>query len=218
MSDPRSRILARLRAAPSGPAPDLPEWSPPDFGADRLTRFTAMLEAAHAEVHVVTAADWPARLLALLGGRVRTLLAAPDSPLFAAWGGLADAPRLIATGRPVEVMKSALLHDIDAAITTAIAGIAETGTLVLAPTPAEPRLMSLLPPLHIALVDQSTIVDSLPAALARTGWAVGMPTNVVLVSGPSKTADIEQTLAYGVHGPKEVVVLVVTGGAPGEGA
>ncbi|WP_278366532.1 LUD domain-containing protein, partial [Marinobacter salarius] len=40
-------------------------------------------------------------------------------------------------------------------------------------------------------------------------WAAGMPTNALLVSGPSKTADIEQTLAYGVHGPKELIVLVI---------
>ena len=40
-------------------------------------------------------------------------------------------------------------------------------------------------------------------------WASGMPTNALLVSGPSKTADIEQTLAYGVHGPKELIILVI---------
>ena len=40
-------------------------------------------------------------------------------------------------------------------------------------------------------------------------WAAGMPTNALLISGPSKTADIEQTLAYGVHGPKELIVLII---------
>jgi L-lactate dehydrogenase complex protein LldG len=45
--------------------------------------------------------------------------------------------------------------------------------------------------------------------MAAQGWALRMPTNVVVVSGPSKTADIEQTLAFGVHGPKELIVLVI---------
>ena len=40
-------------------------------------------------------------------------------------------------------------------------------------------------------------------------WSSGMPTNALLISGPSKTADIEQTLAYGVHGPKELIVLMI---------
>jgi len=55
------------------------------------------------------------------------------------------------------------------------------------------------------------IADNLSGLIRAQGWAERMPTNVVLVSGPSKTADIEQTLAYGVHGPKELIVLVVEG-------
>ena len=69
--------------------------------------------------------------------------------------------------------------------------------------------MSLLPPVHVALVRQGDIVDNLAGLIRAQDWASRMPTNAVLVSGPSKTADIEQTLAYGVHGPKELIVLVV---------
>jgi L-lactate dehydrogenase complex protein LldG len=69
--------------------------------------------------------------------------------------------------------------------------------------------MSLLPPLHIALLKASEIEDNLYTLMQKQNWAAGMPTNLLLVSGPSKTADIEQVLAYGAHGPKELVVLVL---------
>jgi L-lactate dehydrogenase complex protein LldG len=77
------------------------------------------------------------------------------------------------------------------------------------PTTAEPRLMSLVPPLHIALLKASEVYDNLYTALQVQSWAAGLPTNALLVSGPSKTADIQQTLAYGAHGPKELIVLIL---------
>ncbi|HKC24706.1 MAG TPA: lactate utilization protein, partial [Thermoanaerobaculia bacterium] len=81
--------------------------------------------------------------------------------------------------------------------------------LVLRPTPEEPRLLSLVPPIHIVLLDACRIWNTFSEALDELGWAKGMPPNALLVSGPSKTADIEQTLAYGVHGPKRLVVVVI---------
>jgi L-lactate dehydrogenase complex protein LldG len=53
------------------------------------------------------------------------------------------------------------------------------------------------------------VFDNLHQAMHRQGWAGGLPTNALLVSGPSKTADIQQTLAYGAHGPKELLVLIL---------
>jgi L-lactate dehydrogenase complex protein LldG len=201
MSDARAAILSRLRAAPRKPAPPRPGWTPPAV-ADPLAKFSAMLEAAHAEVHLAGEEDWPDKLRTLLAAKgVRRVVGA--SRFAAAW------PDLIAYDRPVEDCKAMLVHEADAGITEAVAGIAETGTLVLAPSPEEPRLTSLLPPIHVAVVRADAIVATLGQALAGGGWAGGMPTNLLLISGPSKTADIEQTLAYGVHGPKELVVMVV---------
>ena len=87
--------------------------------------------------------------------------------------------------------------------------IAETGSLILWPSTDEPRLMSLVPPVHIALLKASEIHDNLYDMMVAQDWAAGLPTNVLLVSGPSKTADIEQVLAYGAHGPRELIVLVL---------
>ena len=68
--------------------------------------------------------------------------------------------------------------------------------------------MSLVPPVHIVLLDASKIYNTFFEAQQAEGWANGLPTNSLLISGPSKTADIQQTLAYGAHGPKELVVLI----------
>mgnify|MGYP001806129978 CR=1 FL=1 len=201
MSDARAAILARLRAAPAAPLPELPDWAPPAF-ADRLERFRLMLEAVHGEVHPVPASEWRRHLRAILSAKgVGRVMAAPALAV--------DWPELVAYDRPIEDLKDLLVDGIDAAITRARAGIAETGSLVLWPDAEEPRLLSLLPPLHVVLLEAGHLVDSLAALMAAEDWAAGMPTNALLISGPSKTADIEQTLAYGVHGPKELVVLVL---------
>jgi L-lactate dehydrogenase complex protein LldG len=69
--------------------------------------------------------------------------------------------------------------------------------------------MSLVPPIHFALLDAGQLYDTLFAAIVGQGWSARLPTNALLVSGPSKTADIQVTLAYGAHGPKELIVLLL---------
>ena len=212
----RERILRRLRAAsglPANPAPGVPGWTPPAHGDARLARFRSMLEASRAEVYNVAAEDWPDSLRAVLTTKgAARLLYAPGTEagrrLKSAWaeGG---GPELVAFDQPVETLKQVLVDGVDAALTTARGGIAHTGSLVLWPTPEEPRLMSLLPPIHVVLIEEAVIRDSLSETIACEGWSDKMPTNALLISGPSKTADIEQTLAYGVHGPKDLIVLII---------
>ena len=218
MTSARDRILSRLKSAPRRTMPERPDWAAPRYGEGRLTQFRAMLEAAHADVREVARAEWPSLLRVILANKgVNQVLFAPATEtgkqLAEAWEG-ARAPKLVAYDRPVEEIKEVLVHEVQAAVTTARSGIAQTGSLVLWPTADEPRLMSLLPPIHVVLVDKARIVDSLADTMAAEAWSGGMPTNAVLVSGPSKTADIEQTLAYGVHGPKELIVLVIGDDAP----
>jgi L-lactate dehydrogenase complex protein LldG len=70
---------------------------------------------------------------------------------------------------------------------------------------------------HIAVLMVSVLYASLPAALRALAPQDDMPSNLLLISGPSKTADIQQVLAYGAHGPKELVIVLVNdpeGGAP----
>ncbi|MPY25016.1 lactate utilization protein C [Shewanella psychropiezotolerans] len=108
-----------------------------------------------------------------------------------------------------EELKSRLFNEVDAGITHCFGGIADTGTLVLWPDRAEPRTLSLIPPCHIALIKRSTIVSNFAGMMIDQAWQEKMPTNIVLVSGPSKTADIQQTLAYGAHGPSQLIVILI---------
>ena len=78
------------------------------------------------------------------------------------------------------------------------------------PTREEPRSFSLVPPVHIAVLEARDIYDTFADLVEKEKWNQGMPTNALLISGPAKTADIEQTLAYGVHGPVELIIIVIT--------
>ncbi len=80
---------------------------------------------------------------------------------------------------------------------------------ILWPDAREPRLLSLVPAVHIAVLQAGTIYNTFAEAMSSERWPEGMPTNVLLISGPSKTADIELVLTFGVHGPKELIVLIV---------
>lgn len=218
MTDARERILARLRhgrGAPPGaatPTAALPQVAIPE--SQRLAQFRACLEAVRAQVHAVPAADWPALLRRLVAERgIQRLLYGAKSPvasmLEAAFARAGDTS-LVPYEAAIESWKEALFYDVDAAVTASRGGIAETGSVILWPDAAEPRLMSLVPPVHFVLVDATRIHATLDEAMRVQRWAEGMPTNALLISGPSKSADIEQTIAYGVHGPKELVVIATT--------
>lgn len=103
------------------------------------------------------------------------------------------------------------LFGFDVGVTTAQAAIAETGTLVMDGACERHRLVSLVPPVHIAIVDASTIYQSLGEALALLRKDREISPAVTFITGPSRTADIELTLAIGVHGPQELYTIVNEG-------
>lgn len=107
--------------------------------------------------------------------------------------------------------KAALFHDIDAGLSHAVAGIAETGTLLLFSSPSQPRLLSLVPPVHAVTLRYSAIQATMAECMARNAvfHKRPLPANILFISGPSKTADIQQTLAYGAHGPKRLIVILI---------
>ncbi len=97
----------------------------------------------------------------------------------------------------------------DAGISSADFGVAETGTLALLAAPGQGRAVSLLPPVHVAVLHAGDIVYEL-AALFEAATARGaLPSALTFVTGPSRTGDIEQTLTIGVHGPGELHVVVI---------
>lgn len=96
-------------------------------------------------------------------------------------------------------------------ITSAYCLLAATGTIVLRATPEEPRLPSLLPPVHIAVVPEERLLTNLDEMLSLTPRPVDGSSAMVLITGPSRTGDIEQFLVRGVHGPGEIHVIIVQG-------
>jgi L-lactate utilization protein LutC len=98
----------------------------------------------------------------------------------------------------------------DVGITSADYGVAESGTLALLANPGQGRAVSLLPPVHIAVLRSTDIVGDLAALFGRaTAEHDGLPSALTFITGPSRTADIELVLTVGVHGPKEIHVIVL---------
>ena len=122
---------------------------------ERYPRLRRMMEAVHAEFLETTAAQWPRAVAAFAEAEgFRALAYGPATEagarLAAAWP--ARGPRLVPFDRPIEECKRELFEDVDAGFTTTRGGIAETGGLILWPSPQEPRLLSLVPPVHLALL------------------------------------------------------------------
>lgn len=231
---PRQAFLERVKSAVAqgnraGTAPPLPERGNVGYqggGADLAERFCKELAAAGGTGHLASDADsvvdrvrgilktHGARKILLsagglvdrlnLGGRLQAL-GLDISPLSA--GGEGPGMR----GRPAQEMFAA-----DIGITNVYRLIAETGTVVVASEPNEPRSASLLPPVHIALAERWQILPDLfdlfdlfsPNANEHQALP---PSCLSLITGPSKTGDIELKLVTGVHGPGEVHVIVCDG-------
>lgn len=212
----RDNILSRLRERTDGPlvAPESDfavvtgrGWS----SAERLERFERLITSVHGEVIHTKQETWTTALAELLKAKgIQRLALGREHPVAAEARAVLAASdvTLIDADRDIESWQHEQFHDTEAGLTSTRGAIAETGSLWLWPTPDEPRLLSLVPPIHIAVLDADSVEDTFFDVIDTHGWAGDMPTNALLISGPSKTADIEQTLAYGVHGPRELVVLL----------
>lgn len=156
----------------------------------------------------------------MVGALTRIIVDLQTTKLEARRIALSDAPVVerLARSMAVEVDDiavapgAAALFGYDVGITMAQAAIAETGTLMLDSAHERHRLVSLLPPVHIAIVEASQVYLTLGEALSvlrRDDNEVSQ--TVTFVTGPSRTADIELILAIGVHGPQELFVIVNVG-------
>ncbi|HEV8265125.1 MAG TPA: lactate utilization protein [Gemmatimonadales bacterium] len=176
------------------PEPRVPSPEPPDL----VERFTTQLEAVGAQWTLVRGEAEAARAL-------RRILADAGARRVAG----SDAA-LVARVLPERLMGGGLsreeLFACDAGVTTAQWGIAETGTLVLESAREQHRLLSLVPPIHVALLSTRCICASLGDALARVSRDSHA---ITFITGPSRTSDIELTLVIGVHGPQTVHVLLL---------
>jgi L-lactate dehydrogenase complex protein LldG len=102
-----------------------------------------------------------------------------------------------------------LCATVDVGITSADYALADTGTLVMLSSKQEARMISLLPPAHIAIVPRARILTGLDELFSLLPNPAESTSSMVLITGPSRTADIEQILVRGVHGPGVISVVVV---------
>ena len=223
----RARMRAALRAAVSQallPAAELTHpgrfTPPPSERYDLEERFRAELTKLAGVVHDARSTDDVARIVMELctahagPGVARKILMWDDVHMPVA--GLADALRArgatILTQSPDKARDNAHRAELASAVvgvTAADGGLAATGSIVLTSGPGRGRLASLLTPIHVALLKRSRLFETLAVYIGQHPEAVTAGANFVCITGPSRTADIEHVLARGVHGPKEIHVVLV---------
>ncbi|MBI5419202.1 MAG: LUD domain-containing protein [Deltaproteobacteria bacterium] len=209
--NPKDRLIRRVAAAlrgHKGPVPAAPPASlpVPAGGANRVARFQELFEAQGGDFLSASALE---PLLLALGEALRlsgvaTLLFPNDDP---AARQVAEAlvpfgPFTLASpselrqpsGRPV------------AGIQSAEYAVAETGSLVQTSRGGKTLLPGLLADVHVALLSPAAFVDRMDECLAAL--SDDPPRNISFITGPSRTADIEQTLTIGAHGPRKVIAVV----------
>jgi len=217
--DGREQVLAAIKAhldvaraaeaPPPHPAPDRAaagRCALPTDQAGLTVRFRQTLEKVGGVVTIVRdQAEAAAALARIISERDARRIAVSDGPLATSLAdGLSDVT-------VIDRQDRAALLACDAGLTQCQWGVAETGSLVLCSADEQHRLVSLVPPVHVALLSGSRILGGLDDALQRIGTAdpEHLPRAVTFVTGPSRTADIELTLVVGVHGPRELHVIVL---------
>ena len=209
----KREILTRLRKAGAQPHAakntTYSQWYS-DSERERIERFQIKLIANHAEVIRTHCDDLPSSLESIYQSHnIKRLTIGSNGEFHHSILQASQNLQIRQFDKEVESWKSELFDEIDAGVTHSLAGIADTGTIVLWPSNSEPRTLSLIPPIHIVLIRRSTITSNFTQLMQSQQWNRKMPTNAVLISGPSKTADIQQTLAYGAHGPSKLIVLLI---------
>jgi len=205
----QAEIESRLADPPRGPVPARGQLAP----AARLELFVAMAkEAACTVARVADSTAVPAAVAEYLAREnlPAKLRVAPD-------GAVANLPW---STRPLlEVTTGRSDGSDEVSLTPALAGIAETGTLMLTSGPERPTTLNFLPETHIVLLTADQVVGGMEEAWTRLRERYGrgvMPRTVNLVTGPSRSADIEQTLQMGAHGPRRLHIILVDGEANAE--
>jgi L-lactate dehydrogenase complex protein LldG len=202
----------------------IPEFvDPTKWSADvsLVEQFTAEATAVGAKVTIVTARELIAdRVIEICRGAGATQVALSGSEFLSQCSlkGHLEQSGFAATSvssfgdRKKEVL-IAHLASREVGVTTVAHAIAETGTIAITSDEDQALLVSLLPPIHIAIVESSQIKQSLTTVLSDLAresiGREGPCRSATFITGPSRTADVELTLTIGVHGPKELHLIVL---------
>ena len=208
----RQAVAAGNRAGDAAPLPERGAVGYQGAGPDPVARFCQELTAAGGHPHLADGPeDASAEVLALVQAHSARRVLLGRGPFL---DTLSLGDRLRALGLDVFVVDSlpaAAGRDVFFAAAVGISGvshlIAETGSVVVASGPADPRSVSLLPPVHIAVAERRQLLPDLFDLFGPDAQA-GLPSCLTLITGPSKTGDIELRLVTGVHGPGELHVVL----------
>lgn len=199
--DARREVDARLADPPRGPSVargQLPQ-------AEKVALFCQWAETLNATVARVGPAEVPGEVSAYLASsNLPATVAMAPSPLLECYDWASQKMLSIRRGRG--------LGSDQVSVTGAFAGIAETGTVVMASGPDHPVSLNLLPDTHVVVLRESDIVGGYEDVWGRLRARYGkdlMPRTVNTITGPSRTGDIEQTIELGAHGPRRMHILVV---------
>jgi L-lactate dehydrogenase complex protein LldG len=208
----REHILHRVRTAlgrsegqPALAAPAVRLRAPE---VDREARIASMLERVEALAGRAYRAANPENARVFSASLVAGKTAIASNAPFLAECGIAALPGVRSGITDREELRE-LCATCDLGITSADYALADTGTLVMLSSPQEARMISLLPPAHLAIVPADRILGSLDELFTILPNPADQTSSMVLITGPSRTADIEQILVRGVHGPGEITVVVV---------
>lgn len=212
----RDAFLSRLRGKLAGVAvPPLPELLPPTFssGDGRLfERFAEELGKVGGEARLVTAGDLAAAVADVArnagadGEGASTAVVAAGTPFRdLVRDGLGDAGCEV-----IDVTREAAAS-AGLGVTGAELGVCSTGSVLVRMGPDAPRAASLLPPVHLVVLPEERLVPGFEELFDAIPDLVRNASQCVLVTGPSRTGDIELSLVRGVHGPMRVVVVLVRG-------
>ena len=185
---------------------------------ERVALFVSMAEAVSATVDRVAGAD-------AVPGAVADYLAQHNLPPALV---MAPDPALDAypwDERPLLAIRRGAAEEADrVSVTGAVMGFAETGTLMMASGPDHPSTLNFLPETHVVVLPAARIKGAYEEGWAHLraeaegapegGEGGFMPRTVNLITGPSRTADIEQTIALGAHGPRRLHIVIVEDGTP----
>lgn len=208
-------------AAGAGRLPSAPDAEPGDTAVeDMVATFADRLAAVDGVVHQPQRREEIAPLvvdIALSSGANRFVawdraqLPVPEVLDAVLAAGLTAVDGEVPADADARSTKLAELGGADVGITGALAGFAVSGSIVLTAGPGRPRLASLLPDVHIALLPISALTSQASTWLAANGAEAAATANLVFITGPSRTGDIEMKLNLGVHGPRTIHVVLVPG-------
>ncbi len=196
----RAAVTQRLADTPRGPIPARGQGSP----AARLATFITEATRVSASVVVLDSVQ-------SVPQEVARFLQEAQVPLTLKRGSDARLADLDWQAAGLDVSSGPSGGSDLNAISHAFGGVAETGSLVLLSGPDNPVTLTFLPDNHFVVLSGADLVSDLDSVLAKLRRIEALPRTVNIVTGPSRSADIEQTLLLGAHGPRRLHIMVVLG-------